>query len=372
MESKEVISPDKTADPVKDRIFVECNLEEFPFACVSTKNLNRLTEYRYERWVRNNATTAQMKQEWTIRAAAGSHLPGPFDADVKRALDKVASDTGLQKVIETKVVSFSIYQIVDILGLKTSGKTYKSVKDSLERLKTTTIISRHSFYLKNKKEYVDDIFNLIDRIRFNERIKAESKRSRVEVQFGSYYIESLKAHYIKPFDFGFYLSLQNPIPKRLYSILDKRCYDKKRVTYDLHELAKVIPIMHHSPSKIKQSILPGLEELNRRGYIASFRFFTEGGISKIEIIPGLDGNNSLNGTRSEETDAFVEFLTQELGDHWSRDYYRKLCTSVDRNFIYRALSEIKEEAQFGEIKKNKGALFTTKIKRYLSESEMEI
>lgn len=350
---------------VKERIFVECNLEEFPFACVSTKNLNRLVEYKYERWVRNFATTSEMKQEWTIKASAGNHLPGPFDADVKRALDKIASDTGLQRVIETKVITFSIYEIVEILGLHTSGRTYTNVKESLERLKTTTIISRHSFYLKNKKEYVNDIFNLIDRIRFHEKVKAESKRSFVEVEFGSYYIESLKAHYVKPFDFGFYLSLQNPIPKRLYSILDKRCYDKKRVTYDLEELAKVIPIMHHSPSKIKQSILPGLEELKRRGYLFDFRFFTDGRIRKIEIIPGKDHKVS----DENENGPLVEEIIEQLGDQKSRDYYKKICADVDPNFIYRALSEVREEANFGEIRKNKGALFTTKIQRYLREQE---
>lgn len=348
--------------PVQTNIVGECNFEEFPFTCVSTKNLTRLTEYSYYRTVRNNQTGALMKQEWTIRATASDHLPGPFDADVRRALDKIAFDTGLEQVIETKMITCSIYQIVEILGLKTSGKVYKAVRASLERLKTTTIISRNSFYLKDKKTYVDDIFNLIDRIRFFERVKSESKRSRIEVQFGSYYIESLKAHYIKPFDLGFYLSLQNPIPKRLYSIFDKRCYKKDRVVFDLQELAKAIPIMHKSPSKIKQSILPGIEELHRRGYISAFKFYSERSLAKLEIRQKKDTDIS------DENEYMVQELIAQLGDPWSRDYYKKLCATVDENLIYRALSEVKEEMLFGEVKTSKGALFTTKIKRYLSET----
>jgi len=40
--------------------------------------------------------------------------------------------------------------------------------------------------------------------------------------------------------------------------------------------------------------------------------------------------------------------------------------------IYRALNEVKETRDLGEIKKSKGALFTNLIKKYAQEQGIEI
>jgi len=350
-------------------ISVECNLEEFPFTCVALKNLKKLKEYHYERWIKDYSTHKSLKQEWTMIAAPNNHLPGPFDLDVKRALDKIVFLTGVEKVVQTRKVSFSIYQIVDILGLKMGGTTYKNIKESLERLHATRYISKNAFFLKNTKQYVGDSFYLIERLNMKEAIDNTSTRTKATVYFGSYYLESLKAYYIKPFDFGFYLSLKTPIRKRLYGILDKRSFSSKTIIYDLVELAKVIPLSNHSPSKIKQVITPSFEELARRGYLSDFTFYTENKIHKIEIV--VRGTNSKKTALTKEEQFFVEEIIQQIGDNntQSRQFYEKVCKTVDRNLIYRALSEVKEETYLGEIKKSKGALFTTKIKRFMQEGQ---
>lgn len=354
--------------PTPEIISVECNLEEFPFTCVALKNLKKLKEYHYERWIKDRSNNKSLKQEWTMIAAPNNHLPGPFDLDVKRALDKIVFNTGIENVVQTRRISFSIYQVVDILGLKMGGTTYKNIKESLERLHSTRYLSKNAFFLKNAKQYVADSFYLIERLNLKEAINSESTRTHVTVYFGSYYLESLKAYYVKPFDFGFYLSLKNPIPKRLYGILDKRSYSSKKIVYDLVELAKVIPLSNHSPSKIRQVVTPSFEELKHRAYLNEFTFYTENKVHKIEII--VRDINTIPELSPEEK-LFVDDIIHQLGDHSnSRHYYEKVCRTVDRNLIYRALSEVKEEQTFGEIKKNKGALFTTKIKRYLSEMEI--
>lgn len=344
---------------------MECNLEEFPFTCVALKNLKTLKEYHYERWIKDRSKNRSLKQEWTMIAAPNNHLPGPFDLDVKRALDKIVFNTGIENVVQTKKVSFSIYQIVEILGLKMGGAAYKNIKESLKRLHTTRYESKNAFFLKSSKQYVEDSFFIIERLNLKEINDLSSTRSHVTVYFGSYYLESLKAHYIKPFDFGFYLSLKNPIPKRLYGILDKRSFTSKKIVYELIELAKVIPLSNHSPSKVKQAVGPWFEELKRRTYLDDFTFYTENKIQKIEIlVKGINTNLGL----SEEDRFFVEDIIHQLGeDVKSREFYENVCRTVDRNIIYRALSEVKEEYTFGKITKSKGALFTAKIKRFVQE-----
>jgi len=354
-------------EPKPEVISVECNLEEFPFTCVALKNLKKLKEYHYERWIKDYSTNRSLRQSWTMIAAPNNHLPGPFDLDVKRALDKIVFLTGIEKVVERRKISFSIYQIVDILGLKMGGTTYRNIKKSLERLHVTRYISKNAFFLKTSKQYVGDSFFLIERLNLKEAVDNSSTRTKATIYFGSYYLESLKAYYIKPFDFGFYLSLKTPIQKRLYGILDKRSYSSKKITYDLIELAKVIPLSNHSPSKVKQVITPSIEELKRRGYLHEYTFFTENKVCKIEIV--VKGTNSKRVELTEEEQFFVDEIIQQTGDSNSRSrrYYEKITRTVDRNLIYRALSEVKEEHYLGEIKKSKAALFTAKIKRYQEE-----
>lgn len=352
----------------QDIISVECNLEEFPFTCVGLKNLNSMKEYYYERWIKDLATKKAIKQEWRMIAAPHDHLPGPFDLDVKRALDKIVFNTGIENVVQNKKISFTIYEIAEILQLPVGGSIYTHIKQSLKRLHTTRYESKNAFFLKSRKVYVDDSFYIIERLNLKEASNDSSSRVHVTVYFGSYYLESLKAFYTKPLDFAFYLSLENPIPKRLYGILDKRSFTSKTIVYDLVELAKVIPLSSHIPSKVKERLTPSLSELKDRGFISEYHFFQEGKTKKIEITV----NNPSSASKvTPEEEFFISEVMESLGERSaSRPYYEKICKTVDRNLIYRALSEVKEEHIFGEIKKTKGALFATKIKGYLGHLDV--
>lgn len=114
---------------------------------------------------------------------------------------------------------------------------------------------------------------------------------------------------------------------------------------------------NHSPSKIRQVVTPSFEELKHRAYLNEFTFYTENKVHKIEII--VRDINTIPELSPEEK-LFVDDIMHQLGDHSnSRHYYEKVCRTVDRNLIYRALSEVKEEQTFGEIKKQ-GSTFHNK------------
>lgn len=57
----------------------------------------------------------------------------------------------------------------------------------------------------------------------------------------------------------------------------------------------------------------------------------------------------------------VDDMVSQLEDSHSTRFFKKVARLCPDNFIYRALSEVKEEAAMGKIKKSKGALFTYKI-----------
>jgi len=351
---------------------VECNLEEFPYFIPSTKNLKNQCEITFVRTVRN-LQGESFRQEWIVRAEHGDHLPGSFEADVKRALDKIVYDLGFQNVIETGAIKFSIYQIGEILGLNHGGWTWQRIRKALERMKTTNIHSKQSFYLKGKNVYVDDVFSYIDRVRFYQvNDKDRSQNCTCEVRFSKYYLESLKGHYIKPFDFGFYWSLGDPLPKRLYALFDKRSYTSPTLVFDLIELGKIIPLSKRPPSKIKQSILPGLQLLKDRGYLTEFSFSKPpGGRGEILTVK-VKKEDEVDPEVKALADSLFEAIVRYVGvEERSERFYRRVCERLPPQIIYRAISELKEEAREGSVHSKIG-LFTTKIKRFAEEADIPL
>ena len=68
----------------------------------------------------------------------------------------------------------------------------------------------------------------------------------------------------------------------------------------------------------------------------------------------------------------VEDMVIQLEDDHSTGFFKRVAELCPENFIYRALSEVKEEASMGKIKKSKGAYFTSKIMRMAKEAGINL
>jgi len=361
----------KPSNPKSLKGKVECNFEEFPYFIPSTKNLKNQQEISFTRTV-SNSKGERLTQTWIVRSEHGDHLPGSFEADVKRALDQLVFDTGYEEVSRTGILVFSLYQIADILGLDSGGWTWRRIREALVRMKTTNIHSKHSFYLKGKDTYVDDVFTFIDQLRFLQI--EDGKRTRgatCEVRLSKYILESLKNHYIKPFDFGFYWSLRAPIPKRLYSLFDKRGYKSHKIIFNLLELGGTIPLTSRPPSKVKQAILPGLKLLKERGYLTSFEFSkNRRSVDMLTVV--LKKAHERDPEVREISDALFDTMVEHIGKgETCEKRYKKISESVPRDMIFRAISEIREEEREGDVRSRIG-LFFTKINRFAKEADLFI
>ncbi len=83
---------------------------------------------------------------------------------------------------------------------------------------------------------------------------------------------------------------------------------------------------------------------------------------------------NINASRKEqyEIDALVEDILEVCQDNPSTNFYKKVARLVSKTSIYRALAEVREVRDLGEIKKSKGALFTNLIKKYAQEERIEL
>ncbi len=367
--------------------WVECNFEEFPYFVTSTKNLNAISEISFTR-MSQDTKGKTIQQLWTVRSEAGDHLPGPFEADVKRALDQICNQIGLDTVATQGYINFSLFRVAEILNLKGDGGwIWNRIRQALERMKTTNIHSKQSFYLKGKNTHITDTFSFIDRVQTIQKSDEEyqSGQGTYRVWFSKYYIESLSEHYTKPFNFSLYWSLNDPIPKRLYSIFDKRGYNSPKLVFNLMDLGKMIPLTPRPPSKIQQSILPGLNILSDKGFLTDFTFSDDKATGKKMLLVNLNKKQNKIQINDIPNDVPVESITENIEASLKEDilntlkitkmspeterFFSLVGSNIPHQIIYRAMAEVREELTYSYVKSKEG-FFVAKIKRFAKESDI--
>jgi len=88
---------------------------------------------------------------WAVSANPSYGLPRAFDWQVFRAIESLISD--MPKPVENPV-TFSFYDLCRKMRINTSGTNYDNIKNSIRKIKATTIQSKKAYYLKEKKRRI--------------------------------------------------------------------------------------------------------------------------------------------------------------------------------------------------------------------------
>jgi hypothetical protein len=78
-------------------------------------------------------------------------------------------------------------------------------------------------------------------------------------------------------------------------------------------------------------------------------------------------SNKKKKKRSEDKEYLASYIAEQLEDDHSLGFFRKVVDLIPENLIYQALSEVKDTALTGRVKKSKAALFTTIIQKKAQE-----
>ena len=260
----------------------EGNFEEHPYFRVGDRNAGTGV-LRYENELRTKDGNV-LQQTWTVRAAHGRGLPGRFDQDVYVVLLQLIDRKGLP---EDGWLSFSIYELVELMGRSHSGRDYRQVRESLQRLATTSIESENAFYHRGRKAYITDTFSLLTELRLSEHEGADGEwTDRNRVHLSQYFVDSYRANYLKNLDAPFYWSLSSPVAKRLYRLIDKKRGGRRVWDVGLFSLKQKIPLSDYKyASKIKEKLVPAHAELIDKGFLekVSYRRGEEGESVTYEI-----------------------------------------------------------------------------------------
>jgi plasmid replication initiation protein len=288
----------------------EGNFEEHPYFRVGDRNAGTGI-MQFENVLRTRDGNV-MQQSWVVRAAHGRGLPGRYDQDVYVALMQLIDAKGLP---DDGWVSFSVYELVELMGKRHSGREYGQVRESLQRLATTSVESKNAFYHKGRKAYITDTFSLLTEAKLAEYEGiAGERKDRNRVHLSQYFVESYRANYLKHIDAGFYFSLSSPIAKRLYRLVDKKRSGRKSWEVELFSLKSRIPLSDYQyPSKIKEKLAPAHEELVSKGFLkdASYRKNESGQEYAVyEITEDFHARRAAVASRSLSTDEL--FCVQRL------------------------------------------------------------
>ena len=260
-------------EQAKGLVLAEGNFEEHPYFRVGDRNASTGV-LRYENELRTRDGHI-LRQSWTVRAVHGRGLPGRFDQDVYVALLQMIDDKGLP---DDGWLSFSLYELVELMGRKHSGRDYRQVRESLRRLAMTSIESDNAFYHRGWKEYISDTFSLLSEVKLSEHEDPKGGRAdRNRVLLSQYFVDSYKANYLKSIDVEFYWSLSSPIAKRLYRLVDKKRNGRRLWEAELFSLKDRIPLSDYKyASKIKEKLAPAHTELIEKDFLKGVTYRKSG------------------------------------------------------------------------------------------------
>ena len=181
-------------------------------------------------------------------------------------------------------MTFSRYELIELLGWPQSGQSYRRIEEALHRWVGVVLMYENAWWDNAAKSWVDENFHVLDNVTLydRERLAAGAAASRRRGKAGhaakaplplssfrwnEVIFRSFQSGNLKQLDLEFYLGLRLPTTKRMFRFLDKRFYRRGRLDFDLRTLAceHIGMSRSYAPTELKRRLRPALEELEAVG-----------------------------------------------------------------------------------------------------------
>lgn len=242
----------------------ELNLAEFPLSLISKRGDQDAKVLVFEDKIWDSENRAMVSRKVTISGSADCGLPNAADEEVLLALIQITKLQGFQ----SKKVSFSRYQLLQILGWEDNGYYYNRIVSALNTWLGVNVKWNNAWrdYTK-KSSWGDKGIVLIQAFELKKRERSDSASY---VTWADHLFESFQAGNLKGLDFGLYRALRDSIAKRMFRFLDKRFYNRGMLSFDLATFAyeKIGMKRTYALNNVKQKFKPALEELVAVGFLS--------------------------------------------------------------------------------------------------------
>ena len=246
-------------------INVEINLELLPLFLYKTRG--RSEESLEATNVISCADGQRLEQYVKVVGGREYGLPGPTERDVHVAIMKLVHRAG--GMPPEGVVSFSLYELLKVMGKNRGGNNYEKVRESLDRIADSVIYAKNAFYDNETEQFRTHRFTPWS-VHFSSTRQGQGRSAeRHVVKFHEILVRSYNSGFLKTLDADFFFSLKNPMAKSLYQLVDAKRRGKLSWTVGVQQLRQLIPMpeSYRYDSKIREKVEPGLQELKQRGFL---------------------------------------------------------------------------------------------------------
>ncbi|MDD5014706.1 MAG: replication initiator protein A [Atribacterota bacterium] len=296
----------------------EVNLLVLPFFALERKDKRLKTEYRD----RDIDKRGDQKKEivWNVSANSEYGYPGPFDREVHKVIEQIATEIIKRDGIIKNPIQFSIYNLCKRMGIK-GGGNYQQIKKALEQIQATVIKSEKAFYHKGKKEWISSIFGLYDGVIFRGEQLEDGSITEINLLYLSdIYLQSLNSFNTKSIDYTYWRSLKSKIASRLYEILGVKFYgvrNKKEcfIRYKYSTLCQLLPLTPYIYfSDAKRQLNSGNDELKDSGFISEYDWSENGNKDwLIRYWPGERAKEEIRRAETKSIDNWTPVCVQRTG-----------------------------------------------------------
>ena len=342
----------------------EMNLLEHSISSAS-KEVDRSTRsLLFSREDRDPETGLPLTRSWDVSFSGKYGRPTSRDDDVFVACMKISSEANFA----SPRVEFTRYELCQILNWSVCGKSYKAIDDAFNRLAGVLIVATNYWYDNQAKIWVDRKFGVIEDVFLYQREKfdrakraAGGKNPQSWFRWSDVMQESFAAGYIRKLDLEVYLSLENPVARKLYRYLGKHFWNRSRHAIELQQLCHEklgYSLSEKRNPRLRQKIEPAIQELEEKGiYGLSHEFNASYG--KCEVV--FSAKAKSNEKRKEKSPAspILEKLVA-IGVE-----KRDALDAIGRLTPQRILEDIEHvefEAKAGRVKSSKAGMLAKMLK----------
>ena len=312
----------------------ELNLAEFPIAALADRVPDGQLSLVFED-VLEQRDAAPIVRRLTIMGTQKHGLPTALDDEVMVGLIQL---TKRRNNFTDPKVTFSRYELIELLGWPQSGASYQRIEGALHRWVGVVLMYENAWWDNAAKSWVDENFHILDNVTLYDRErrklpgkvsgskKAAGRRAGAQesplplssFRWNEVIFRSFQAGNLKQLDLEFYLSLKLPTTKRVFRFLDKRFYRRERLDFDLRIFAceHVGMSRSYKPTELKRRLKPALDELEEKGFLEPLALeerysLQRKGLWRVLFIRGPYAHDDDGGTHeaAAEASALVEALT---------------------------------------------------------------
>lgn len=252
----------------------ELNFAEFPIAAVSDRLPAGQKTLTFTDTIFDQGRNARVSRKLTISGSDNHGLPTALDDEVILALIQLTGSGGFA----AKKVHFTLYQLVQLLGWRDDGRSYKRLVESLKRWVGVTLEYDRAWWAKEERSWESENFHILEDVTIVDRERRARRRAAYPDDANaakSYFVWNEKvfgsflAGNLKQLDFEFFKSIESSVAKRMFRFLDKRFYLRKHWEFDLRVFCceHVGLARTNSNSELKRLLAAPVRELEARGFL---------------------------------------------------------------------------------------------------------